>query len=69
MCRSILLIIVGDADVLLPDSLSSHEMNGTSAEDVISFSDVDIMTPGQKLLARQLTCDIVPGKSLLVTGW
>ncbi|KAL5566353.1 hypothetical protein UlMin_029517 [Ulmus minor] len=38
------------------------------SEDAITFSKVDIVTPAQKLLARQLTCDIVPGKSLLVTG-
>ncbi|GER47623.1 ABC transporter D family member 1 [Striga asiatica] len=38
------------------------------SDDIISFSKVDIITPAQKLLARQLTCDIVPGKSLLVTG-
>lgn len=44
------------------------EGNSAHAEDTISFSDVDIITPSQKLLARRLTCDIVPGKSLLVTG-
>ncbi|KAI3462063.1 hypothetical protein Pfo_018726 [Paulownia fortunei] len=38
------------------------------SDDIISFSKVDIITPTQKILARQLTCDIVPGKSLLVTG-
>ncbi|PKI61174.1 hypothetical protein CRG98_018405 [Punica granatum] len=38
------------------------------SEDAISFSKVDIITPSQKLLARKLTCDIEPGKSLLVTG-
>ncbi|KAL8475087.1 hypothetical protein ACS0TY_031493 [Phlomoides rotata] len=38
------------------------------SDDIISFSKVDIITPSQKILARQLTCDIVPGKSLLVTG-
>ncbi|KAL5567415.1 hypothetical protein UlMin_030579 [Ulmus minor] len=38
------------------------------SEDAITFSEVDIVTPAQKLLARQLTCDMVPGKSLLVTG-
>ncbi|KZV53751.1 ABC transporter D family member 1-like [Dorcoceras hygrometricum] len=37
-------------------------------DDTISFSKVDIITPTQKMLARQLTCDIVSGKSLLVTG-
>lgn len=29
---------------------------------------VDIVTPTQKMLARELTCDIELGKSLLVTG-
>ncbi|XP_057541613.1 ABC transporter D family member 1-like isoform X1 [Amaranthus tricolor] len=48
-------------------SLASEE-NYTLSEDTISFSDVDIITPSQKLLARRLTCDIVSGKSLLVTG-
>ncbi|XP_057970554.1 ABC transporter D family member 1 [Malania oleifera] len=38
------------------------------SEESISFSEVDIITPAQKMLARQLTCDIIPGKSLLVTG-
>ncbi|GKV25366.1 hypothetical protein SLEP1_g34815 [Rubroshorea leprosula] len=38
------------------------------SEDGISFSKVDIITPAQKLLARQLTCHVVPEKSLLVTG-
>nr|XP_043630919.1 ABC transporter D family member 1-like [Erigeron canadensis] len=37
-------------------------------EDGIFISEVDIITPSQKLLARRLTCNIVPGKSLLLTG-
>ncbi|MED6148441.1 ATP-binding cassette sub- D member 1 [Stylosanthes scabra] len=36
--------------------------------DIISFSKVDIVTPSQKMLARELTCDIELGESLLVTG-
>ncbi|XP_061344262.1 ABC transporter D family member 1-like isoform X2 [Gastrolobium bilobum] len=36
--------------------------------DVISFSKVDIITPAQKMLARELICDIERGESLLVTG-
>lgn len=48
----------------VPEGVSSSP----SSEDVISFSEVDITTPGQKTLARKLTCDIVKGKSLLVTG-
>ncbi|KAF5196503.1 Abc transporter d family member, partial [Thalictrum thalictroides] len=39
-----------------------------STGDIISFSEVDIITPAQKLLARKLTCDVLPGKSLLLTG-
>ncbi|QHN81675.1 ABC transporter D family member [Arachis hypogaea] len=38
------------------------------SKDVISFSKVDIVTPTQKMLARELTCDIALGGSLLVTG-
>ncbi|CAL0333141.1 unnamed protein product [Lupinus luteus] len=38
------------------------------SKDVISFSKVDIVTPTQKMLARELTCDIELGESLLVTG-
>ncbi|OIW15028.1 hypothetical protein TanjilG_13955 [Lupinus angustifolius] len=38
------------------------------SKDVISFSKVDIVTPTQKMLARELTCDIQLGGSLLVTG-
>ncbi|XP_023766585.1 ABC transporter D family member 1 isoform X1 [Lactuca sativa] len=58
----------------LLDAAQSDENAGTSSksneesEDVISFSEVDIITPTQKLLARKLTCEIVPGKSLLLTG-
>ncbi|PIN18935.1 Long-chain acyl-CoA transporter, ABC superfamily [Handroanthus impetiginosus] len=49
---------------------SSRRLKRTEShsDDIISFSNVDIITPSQKMLARQLTCDIVPGKSLLVTG-
>ncbi|MED6131506.1 ATP-binding cassette sub- D member 1 [Stylosanthes scabra] len=36
--------------------------------DVISFSKVDIVTPAQKMLARELECGIGRGESLLITG-
>jgi ABC-type uncharacterized transport system fused permease/ATPase subunit len=39
------------------------------SKDVISFSKVNIVTPTQKMLARELTCDVELGRSLLVTGW
>ncbi|KAL6853964.1 hypothetical protein ACP4OV_019993 [Aristida adscensionis] len=39
-----------------------------ASEEVISFRDVDIVTPSQKLLASKLSCDVSRGKSLLVTG-
>ncbi|KHN06585.1 ABC transporter D family member 1 [Glycine soja] len=38
------------------------------SSDVISFSKVDIVTPSQKMLARELIFDIKHGGSLLVTG-
>lgn len=47
---------------------SSSSVKEQNSDDIISFSKVDIITPTQKMLARQLTCDIEPGKSLLVTG-
>ncbi|KAG9141848.1 hypothetical protein Leryth_013966 [Lithospermum erythrorhizon] len=47
---------------------SSSRMVDSQSDGIISFSKVDIVTPVQKLLARQLSCDIEPGKSLLVTG-
>ncbi|XP_022751067.1 ABC transporter D family member 1-like isoform X2 [Durio zibethinus] len=53
---------------LSTDYLSQSQRTGLYAEDGISFAKVDIITPAQKLLARQLTYDVVPGKSLLVTG-
>ncbi|KAL5818188.1 hypothetical protein ACOSQ3_022087 [Xanthoceras sorbifolium] len=49
-------------------SQSQHKRINLHSEDVISFSKLDIITPTQKLLARKLTCEILPGKSLLVTG-
>ncbi|KAF8404270.1 hypothetical protein HHK36_009152 [Tetracentron sinense] len=55
-------------EVPLPDAPYLSETTDGSTEDIISFSDVDIITPAQKLLARKLSCDIIPGKSVLVTG-
>ncbi|KAG0470942.1 hypothetical protein HPP92_015488 [Vanilla planifolia] len=51
-----------------PTASKSSELDGIPIEDVISFIDVDIITPGQKLLAAKLTCDVVQGESLLLTG-
>ncbi|KAG8642874.1 ABC transporter D family member 1 isoform X2 [Manihot esculenta] len=50
------------------DKLSPSKENDVDAKDFISFTEVDIISPAQKLLAKQLTFDIVQGKSLLVTG-
>ncbi|CAN0919587.1 ABC transporter D family member 1 [Linum grandiflorum] len=55
----------GDAST---DKLSMPRERYLHSEDAISFKEADIITPSQKLLARQLTCEIVQGKSLLVTG-
>ena len=50
------------------ENVGTSSKSNEESEDVISFSEVDIITPTQKLLARKLTCEIVPGKSLLLTG-
>ncbi|KAL6972819.1 ATP-binding cassette sub- D member 1 [Sarracenia purpurea var. burkii] len=47
---------------------SPTQSTESPSNDVISFSKVDIISPAQKMLVRKLTCDILPGKSLLVTG-
>ncbi|XP_028082627.1 LOW QUALITY PROTEIN: ABC transporter D family member 1-like [Camellia sinensis] len=47
---------------------SPTNLTESQSNDLISFSKVGIISPSQKLLARKLTCDILPGKSLLVTG-
>ncbi|KAJ4898699.1 ABC transporter D family member 1 [Raphanus sativus] len=47
---------------------SENRTRRLDSQDRISFSEVDIITPAQKLMASQLSCEIVAGKSLLVTG-
>jgi ABC-type uncharacterized transport system fused permease/ATPase subunit len=56
------------ADFSSPDAAMSMINIDSTNDDIISFERVDIMTPAQKLLARQLSCDVIQGKSLLVTG-
>lgn len=41
---------------------------GPDAADEIAFKNVDVVTPGGKILARQLTCSVPRGLSMLVTG-
>ncbi|XP_068658650.1 ABC transporter D family member 1-like [Aristolochia californica] len=55
-------------DAAQSGSAASYEESKVSDGDNISFTEVDIITPGQKLLARKLTCGITRGRSLLVTG-
>ncbi|KAM0940004.1 putative ABC-type fatty-acyl-CoA transporter [Dioscorea sansibarensis] len=62
------LLDAAQNEALPADVSLSSDMDDIHAQDKISFSKVDIITPSQKLLARQLTCDVVQGKSLLVTG-
>ncbi|XP_016652727.1 PREDICTED: ABC transporter D family member 1-like, partial [Prunus mume] len=60
--------VVGYSAASEADTQSPSKWRDFNSEDVITFSEVNIITPSQKILARELTCDIVPGKSLLVTG-
>uniref|UniRef100_A0A1D1Z638 ABC transporter D family member 1 n=2 Tax=Anthurium amnicola TaxID=1678845 RepID=A0A1D1Z638_9ARAE len=63
------LLDAAQSEILLSnESETSSQGNIVAAADAISFSKVDVITPTQKLLARQLTCEIEQGKSLLVTG-
>ncbi|KAG2615837.1 hypothetical protein PVAP13_3NG049812 [Panicum virgatum] len=47
--------------------VSSNAINAAS-DGIISFHEVDIVTPSQKILASKLSCNVVQGKSLLLTG-
>ncbi|CAL9228505.1 unnamed protein product [Arabidopsis halleri] len=47
---------------------SENHTSRLDSQDLLSFSEVDIITPAQKLMASKLSCEIVSGKSLLVTG-
>lgn len=60
--------VVGHFGDSITGKLSPSKESDLYLKDAISFVEVDIITPAQKLLARQLTFDIVRGKSLLVTG-
>ncbi|XP_020571513.1 ABC transporter D family member 1 [Phalaenopsis equestris] len=62
------LLDVSQSDISLPAASVSSEVNVIPKQDIISFSNVDVITPAQKLLAAKLTCDVVQGESLLVTG-
>ncbi|KAK1691716.1 hypothetical protein QYE76_008413 [Lolium multiflorum] len=54
---------VAQRDTPVPSSAIS-----TASEEIISFHEVDIVTPSQKLLASKLSCNVAQGKSLLLTG-
>jgi ABC-type uncharacterized transport system fused permease/ATPase subunit len=50
------------------DPVMPSDATNAGSEEIISFRGVNIVTPSQKLLASQLSCDVSQGKSLLVTG-
>ncbi|XP_078171386.1 peroxisomal ABC transporter 1 [Carex rostrata] len=62
------LLCAAQNDFTSPDAVVSSVTTGSPNDDIISFKGVDVITPAQKLLARQLSCDVIQGKSLLVTG-
>ncbi|KAL6972862.1 ATP-binding cassette sub- D member 1 [Sarracenia purpurea var. burkii] len=62
------LLDVAQKDDPVAFAESPTQSTESPSNDIISFSKVDIISPAQKMLARKLTCDILPGKSLLVTG-
>ncbi|KAJ0960285.1 hypothetical protein J5N97_001900 [Dioscorea zingiberensis] len=62
------LLDAAQSDIQQLGASVSSGVDDLTSKDIISFSKVSIISPGQKLLARKLTCDVVQGKSLLVTG-
>jgi ABC-type uncharacterized transport system fused permease/ATPase subunit len=63
-----LRIVASYVTVVFLDAAMPSNPIIAASEEIISFHDVDIVTPSQKLLATQLSCDVSQGKSLLVTG-
>ncbi|KAL2620730.1 hypothetical protein R1flu_000935 [Riccia fluitans] len=55
----------GRMDPLL---LIEQRRRRSAVQEDIVFSEVDVVTPAQKMLARKLSCTVEPGRSLLVTG-
>ncbi|KAI9209715.1 ABC family transporter: long-chain fatty acid [Polychytrium aggregatum] len=49
-------------------SLMSSKFLESDVEDMISFRDITITSPDGRLLVKDLSFDIVPGKNILVTG-
>ncbi|XP_006653954.1 ABC transporter D family member 1 [Oryza brachyantha] len=50
------------------DTVASSDVVSAASEEIISFYEVDIVTPSRKLLASKLSCNVQQGKSLLLTG-
>lgn len=67
-CAFLLIKVIAHTDDPVAFDESPIQLTEPLSTDIISFSKVDIVSPAQKMLATKLTCDIVPGKSLLVTG-
>ncbi|KAF6987268.1 hypothetical protein CFC21_004926 [Triticum aestivum] len=57
------ILRVAQKDTPVPSSAIT-----AASDEIIEFHEVDIVTPSQKLLARKLSCSVVQGKSLLLTG-
>ncbi|XP_039123082.1 ABC transporter D family member 1-like isoform X1 [Dioscorea cayenensis subsp. rotundata] len=62
------LLDSAQSDILQVGASASSNVDDFPEKDVISFSKVSVISPGQKLLVKKLTCDVVSGRSLLVTG-
>lgn len=60
--------MLGPTGQSFADVQSQSQTKYLYSEDAITFSEVDIVNPAQKMLTHKLTCEVFPGKSLLVTG-
>ena len=52
----------------LQRSASLHRARSSSASEGILFEAVNVVTPSGKMLARELSFQVLPGNSVLVTG-
>ncbi|PKA66791.1 ABC transporter D family member 1 [Apostasia shenzhenica] len=62
------LLDVAQTDISVPAASMPCEANDIPPQDIISFFEVDVITPAQKLLAAKFTCDVEQRESLLLTG-
>ena len=68
VCRVSELLEIMDKSQNLQRSASLHRARSSSVSEGILFEAVNVVTPSGKMLARELSFQVLPGNSVLVTG-